>query len=126
MKRFTKKDIRLNNFKIEMFLNEPKIILWSVIEELKDIYNSCLSNSLECLLNLWNRKKIQEHFIHQIDRLENLLNSIEQEDYKKNWSFVYTKTIKDICKKNLKKYKKNSLLDGYEGILNILEESEEE
>jgi hypothetical protein len=64
-----------NDFDVEKMLKEPENVVWSVIEELKDIHNFYLSNIFKFLIN---KKKAREHLLHQIDRLEEVLAKIEK------------------------------------------------
>lgn len=75
MKKHTKKEIKKNDFMCECMMNEPTIILWSIIEELKDIQEFYISNFFNYMRY---KKKANKHLIHQIIRLENVLNALEK------------------------------------------------
>lgn len=76
MKKHTKKEIKKYDFELEMQMNKPTTILWSVIKELKDIQEFYLSNLFDYIRY---KKKANKHLIHQIDRLTTLLNALEKE-----------------------------------------------
>lgn len=71
----TQKEIKRLNFEIEQALNTPEIIIWSVIEELRDIQEFYISNIWDYLRY---KNKANEHLLHQIDRLNNLLTAMER------------------------------------------------
>lgn len=75
MKKHTKKEIKKYDFELEMQMNKPTTILWSVIEELKDIQEFYISNFFNYMRY---KKKANKHLIHQIIRLENVLNALEK------------------------------------------------
>lgn len=125
MKKPTKKEIKINNLELEMFMNEPLTILWSIIEELKDIHEFYLSNLFN---QLKYNKKAKLHLIHQIERLEYILQYLDkQKEIDKNIKFENTtlkdciKYIKGVAQENLEYYQKNSTLNGYELILDAIQ-----
>jgi hypothetical protein len=77
MKRFpkrTKKEIRKFDLNLELHLDSPEMVIWSVIEELKDIQEFYYSNIFDFLRF---RKKAEKHLLHQIERLIKVQKEIE-------------------------------------------------
>ena len=68
MRTPTEEEILENDRQIEEMLNSPPMVIWSVIEELKDIESDFKDAD----------KESYKHFLHQIDRLEELLKEMEK------------------------------------------------
>ena len=125
MKRITKKEIKIKNLELEMFMNEPLTILWSIIEELRDVHEFYLSNLYN---QLRYNKKAKFHLCHQIERLEYLLQYLnKQKEIDEKIKDEHTKLrgcikyIKNVAKEYLEYYQKNSTLNGYEYILDAIQ-----
>lgn len=73
----SKKVIKRRELELECFLNKPSTILWSVIEELRDIHEWYLPNLFTFIKY---GKKARKHLARQIDRLEIILKALEDSD----------------------------------------------